>query len=125
MLGQITADSKVKMQGGLPSADPGAISHLKLSLQRWQLLLDVYQFGRQAEVVVLQMADLAFSSVSPLKKVAALLLHTCVTHHHQQCAVTQNVRVKVRKVASASCCILQRQHIMCCMSTDVNVGSWT
>ena len=51
-------------------------SHLKLGLQRWQLLLKVYQFGRQVQLLGLQVVDLAISKLSSLKQLAALLLHT-------------------------------------------------
>ena len=50
--------------------------HLKLGLQRWQLLLKVYQFGRQVQLLGLQVVDLAISKLSSLKQLAALLLHT-------------------------------------------------
>ncbi len=74
------------MKGCLKCAGPDPVSHLKLRLQRWQLLLDVYQFGRQAEVVVLQVVDLALSGLSPLKKLPALLLHTNYTSPSNMCS---------------------------------------
>jgi len=52
-----------------------SISHLKLRLQRWQLLLGVCQFGRQGQLLALQVVDLALSSLNPLKEPLALLLH--------------------------------------------------
>ena len=45
-------------------------------LQRWQLLLGVRQYGRQVELLALHVVDLALSMHSPLKELAALLLHT-------------------------------------------------
>ena len=50
--------------------------HLKLGLQRWQLLLNVFQLGRQVQLLALQVVDLAISSLDPVKEPPALLLHT-------------------------------------------------
>jgi len=57
-------------------AGSGSSSHLQLSLQRWQLLLDVCQCSGQSQLLALKVVDLALSSLSSLKKPLALLLHT-------------------------------------------------
>ncbi len=108
------------MQACLESAMSGSGSHLKLDLQRWQLLLDVCQLGRHGALLALQVVDLALSSLSPLKELAALLLHTC---HPSPSTMHTHSPVCHREAQSCSqskTLHFASQHIMCCVSTAAN-----
>ncbi len=72
----LTHSSRLWVQGCERACRFSSSSHLKLGLQRWQLLLNVFQLGRQVQLLALQVVDLAISSLDPVKEPPALLLHT-------------------------------------------------